>query len=289
MAWPWPARWTRSPPPPRTCWSATRAARPSPRSRCSALPCAPSPTSASPSAAATCRPGWTVSPYPCGRLSRCAKAKRSPLAAAGLGRGPFSPSQAASRSPPFWAAAPPSCAPVSAASRAALSKRATSWKVSASHFLTPSAACAPPTSPEYAQPAVLRVLPGPHSSAFTGEGLDTLFSSFYTVSPQSDRQGYRLSGPAVARASAADILSEAMPWGGVQVPPDGSPILLMADRQTTGGYPLVAVVISADLPRAGQLAPGDAVRFESVTLAEAHEAALRQEHWLRAVEGAGLL
>ena len=59
-----------------------------------------------------------------------------------------------------------------------------------------------------------------------------------------------------------------MPWGGVQVPPDGQPILLMADRQTTGGYPLVGVVISADLPRAGQLAPGDPVRFQAVTLAE---------------------
>ena len=145
----------------------------------------------------------------------------------------------------------------------------------------------PADIPIYNQPAVLRVLPSPHSSAFTGEGLDTFFSSAYTVSTQSDRQGYRLSGPAVARTGAADLLSEAMPWGGVQVPPDGSPILLMADRQTTGGYPLIAVVISADLSRAGQLAPGDAVRFESVTLAEAHEAALRQENWLRAVGGAG--
>jgi len=147
----------------------------------------------------------------------------------------------------------------------------------------------PADIPDYAQPAVLRVLPGPHSSAFTGGGSDTFFSCSYTVSPQSDRQGYRLSGPAVARTGAADILSEAMPWGGIQVPPDGSPILLMADRQTTGGYPLVGVVVSADLSRAGQLAPGDCVRFEAVTLAEAHEAALRQENWLRAVEGAGLL
>ena len=111
----------------------------------------------------------------------------------------------------------------------------------------PSAACAPADIPAYDQPAVLRVLPGPHSSAFTDAGLDTFFSGTYTVSPQSDRQGYRLSGPAVARTDAADLLSEAMPWGGIQVPPDGSPILLMADRQTTGGYPLVGVVLSADL------------------------------------------
>ena len=144
----------------------------------------------------------------------------------------------------------------------------------------------PADIPDYAQPAVLHVLPGPHFSAFADAGRSTFFSSPYTVSPQSDRQGYRLTGPAVARADAAGLLSEAMPWGGVQVPPDGLPILLMADRQTTGGYPLVGVVISADLPRAGQLAPGDSVRFEAVTLAEAHGLALRQERWLRVVEQA---
>ena len=140
----------------------------------------------------------------------------------------------------------------------------------------------PSDIPDYTLPAPLRVLPGPYP-AFTDEARDTFLSSAYTVSPQSDRQGYRLTGPAVARADAADILSEAMPWGGVQVPPDGSPILLMADRQTTGGYPLVGVVISADLPRAGQLAPGDAVFFEAVTLAEAHELGVRRERWLRVI------
>lgn len=141
----------------------------------------------------------------------------------------------------------------------------------------------PADIPDYALPAVLCVLPGPHSAAFTEAGRDTLFSAAYTVSPRSDRQGYRLTGPAVARADMADILSEAMPWGGIQVPPDGQPILLMADRQTTGGYPLAGVVISADLPRAGQLAPGDSVRFEAVGLAEAHEMAVRRERWLRVV------
>ena len=140
--------------------------------------------------------------------------------------------------------------------------------------------------PDYTLPAILRVLPGPHSSAFTAEGRATFFSATYTVAPQSDRQGYRLTGPAAARADAADILSEAMPFGGLQVPPDGQPILLMADRQTTGGYPLVGVVLSADLPRAGQLAPGDPVRFEAVTLAEAHELAVCQERWLHVVMGA---
>jgi antagonist of KipI len=88
----------------------------------------------------------------------------------------------------------------------------------------------------------------------------------------------------VARAEGADILSEAMPPGGVQVPPDGRPILLMADRQTVGGYPLIGVVITADLPRAAQLAPGDPVRFRPVGLAEAQELAARQGRWLRLLE-----
>jgi len=144
----------------------------------------------------------------------------------------------------------------------------------------------PADIPAYALPAVLRVLPGPHLPAFTDKGRDTFFSQTYIVSPHSDRQGYRLDGSAVARADTADILSEAMPLGGVQVPPDGQPILLMADRQTTGGYPLIGVVISADLPRAGQLAPGDPVCFQAVTLAEAHALAVRQEWWLRVVAGA---
>ena len=141
----------------------------------------------------------------------------------------------------------------------------------------------PAEVPAYLLPAVLRVLPGPHPSSFTEDGQDTFFSQTYTVSPQSDRQGYRLTGPAVARTDRGDILSEAMPLGGVQVPPDGQPILLMADRQTTGGYPLIGVVISADLPRAGQLAPGDPVRFQAVTPAQAHTLTVCQERWLQVV------
>jgi antagonist of KipI len=141
----------------------------------------------------------------------------------------------------------------------------------------------PPEMPTYPLPALLRVVLGPHFEAFSDESRTVFFSSTYTLSPQSDRQGYRLSGPTIARADLADILSEAMPLGGIQIPPDGQPILLMADRQTTGGYPLIGTVISADLPRAGQLAPGDPVRFQSVELAEARELALRQERWLRIV------
>lgn len=136
--------------------------------------------------------------------------------------------------------------------------------------------------PVYDTPAVLRVLPGPHFSHFSGAARAAFFEAEYTVSSRSDRQGYRLDGPPVP--TTGGILSEAAPFGGLQVPPDGQPILLMADRQPTGGYPLLGVVISADLTGAGQLASGDPVRFWPVTLAEAHRAALMQEQGLRVIE-----
>ena len=145
----------------------------------------------------------------------------------------------------------------------------------------------PQDIPAYEQPAILRVLPGPHRLHFTDIGYAAFFANIYLVSPQSDRQGYRLSGPPVERSGAKDILSEPMPLGGVQVPPDGQPILLMADRQTTGGYPLIGVVVSADIPRAAQLAPGDAVRFAPVSLTEASDAAKDVERFLRELELVG--
>ena len=138
--------------------------------------------------------------------------------------------------------------------------------------------------PAYDLPALLRVLPGPHLLHFTDVGQAAFFAASYAVSPQSDRQGYRLAGPAVERTSSGDLLSEPMPPGGIQVPPDGQPILLMADRQTTGGYPAIGIVISEDIPRAAQLAPGDAVRFAAVGLADAAAAAINAERGLRLLE-----
>jgi antagonist of KipI len=107
----------------------------------------------------------------------------------------------------------------------------------------------------------LRVIPGPHDTMFAPTAYDTLFGSRFVVTPNSNRMGYRLDGPALAHAGSADILSDATPLGSLQVPASGQPILLMADRQTTGGYPKIATVISADVPLAGQLAPGDWIEF----------------------------
>jgi antagonist of KipI len=125
--------------------------------------------------------------------------------------------------------------------------------------------------------ARLRVLLGPHDAMFTPEAVETLLGSRFTITPQSNRMGYRLEGPAVRHTGPADILSDATPVGSLQVPASGQPILLMADRQTTGGYPKIATVISADLPLAGQLAPGDWIQFTGCTRAAAVDALAAQE------------
>jgi allophanate hydrolase subunit 2 len=91
---------------------------------------------------------------------------------------------------------------------------------------------------------------------------------------------YRLEGPVLAEGPAEELISDVTPIGAVQVPPAGLPILLMADRATTGGYPLIAHVISADLPLAGQLAPGDWIEFAVCTHAEAVRALIAQERAL---------
>ena len=109
--------------------------------------------------------------------------------------------------------------------------------------------------------ARLRVVLGPHAGRFSDDVRRAFFSSRYVVTPDSNRMGYRLDGAVLAQAEAGDMLSDATPIGSLQVPPSGLPILLMADRQTTGGYPKIATVITADLPLAGQLAPGDWIEF----------------------------
>ena len=112
--------------------------------------------------------------------------------------------------------------------------------------------------------AVLRVIPGPE------EADAALWQTVFTVSPQSDRMGYRLEGRAVR--AAGDHLSSPVAMGTVQVTPSGGCVLLMADRATSGGYARAATVITADLPVAGQLSAGDSLRFTPVTLAEARAA-----------------
>lgn len=139
-------------------------------------------------------------------------------------------------------------------------------------------------------PQALRVLAGPQDDWFTEASRHALFTTAFTVSPRSDRMGFRLDGPALVRAHGGELLSEPVPFGAIQVPAGGAPILLMADRQTAGGYPKIATVIAADLPVAGQLGPGDHIRFLPCTRADAVAALIARERvQLRtaaAVEGA---
>lgn len=115
----------------------------------------------------------------------------------------------------------------------------------------------------------LRIVRGAHWERFTPEAQDFLVANTFTVTPDSDRMGARLDGPELTRIDPADLLSEAVAPGTLQVPPDGKPILLLGDCQTIGGYPRIAHVITVDLSIAAQLWPGEAVRFHEVSLAEA--------------------
>lgn len=125
--------------------------------------------------------------------------------------------------------------------------------------------------------ASLAVIPGPQADWFTDEGLAAFYGSEYSISPLSDRMGYRLEGAAIPhRPGTGELLSEGVVFGAVQVPADGKPIILMADRQTAGGYPKPAVVATADLPALAQTPPGAGrVRFRQTTVTEA-QARLRE-------------
>ncbi len=137
--------------------------------------------------------------------------------------------------------------------------------------------------PRFGHEMVVRVTPGPQERAFTSAGIDRFYRSRYLVTHRSDRQGVRMSGPAVGHAGGADILSEGMPAGGIQVPPSGEPILMLANRATMGGYTKIAVAVYPDTVRAGQLRPGDGVRFAQIDLAEAHRIAREEARALAEV------
>lgn len=124
-------------------------------------------------------------------------------------------------------------------------------------------------------PERIRVIAGPQSDYFSDAALERFFSGEYTVGAGSDRMGMRLEGPTIDHARGFNITSDAIAPGSIQIPGDGKPIVLLADRQTTGGYPKIATVISADLPAFGRLRLGSRINFEPVTI-EAAVAARRQ-------------
>ena len=136
----------------------------------------------------------------------------------------------------------------------------------------------PRRAPEFARAGPLRVTPGPRAHWFS----DELYGGAYRVAEESDRMGIRLRGPAIP-SPAGHMLTEGVPLGAIQIPPDGQPIILFVEHQTTGGYPKPANVISADFWRLGQLRPRDEVQFERVTLDQALDLLRRQEQWLYAL------
>lgn len=128
--------------------------------------------------------------------------------------------------------------------------------------------------PAYSRSPQVRVVPGAHAPEFAR----SLVGSEYFVLPQSDRMGVRLSGDKLQRTVERDLLSMAVAPGTVQIPPDGDPLVLMADAQTIGGYPQIAHVIAVDLPLVAQVRPGSSLKFVETSLEEAHRLLLSREH-----------
>lgn len=124
-----------------------------------------------------------------------------------------------------------------------------------------------PLRPDYTDRS-LRVIRGPHHARLTDESQEELWTATFTVNPSSNRMGYRLDG-ATLEAPGDELLSFPVLAGVVQLPSGGQPILLMADHQTAGGYPVIATVASASMPVAAQLAPGDELRFEETSIEDA--------------------
>lgn len=118
----------------------------------------------------------------------------------------------------------------------------------------------------------IRVVLGPQDDAFTEEGVKTFLSQPYAVSKDFDRMGCRLEGPVIQHKTDGNIISDGMVTGAIQVPTSGQPIIMLAERQTVGGYTKIATVISADLPLVGQRKTGDVIRFQAVSVEEAHRA-----------------
>jgi biotin-dependent carboxylase-like uncharacterized protein len=136
--------------------------------------------------------------------------------------------------------------------------------------------------PPFEKEVFLRVIPGPQDHHFTENGFQTFYYTLYQVTPQCDRMGVRLEGPRIERRSDVEesIISEGLISGAIQVPGDGKPIIILTEL-VTGGYTKIATIISTDLPKVAQLKPGDRVRFEPISIEEAHRILRGQEEQLK--------
>ncbi|MBV8032927.1 MAG: biotin-dependent carboxyltransferase family protein [Betaproteobacteria bacterium] len=139
-----------------------------------------------------------------------------------------------------------------------------------------------PTLPEH-EPVLVHAMPAQDYESFDSASQRAFFDSVWKIAPESNRMGFRFTGPSLARPQGDEILSGPTCLGSVQVPPSGAPIALMADHQTTGGYPRIAEIASADVPRLAQLAPGGTVHFARCTLETSVELRLDARRRLDAV------
>jgi antagonist of KipI len=138
--------------------------------------------------------------------------------------------------------------------------------------------------PQFMRNVKVRVILGPQADMFTEMGMETFLSSAYKVTLEADRMGYRLDGPEIEHKTRADIVSDALLPGSVQVPKNGKPIVIMRDAQTTGGYAKIAVVITADVSVLGQARPNDIVEFVKVTMHQAQEKLFEYRKLLESLE-----
>ena len=123
----------------------------------------------------------------------------------------------------------------------------------------------------------LRVVMGPQDNKFSKQGIETFLSSEYTVTSEFDRMGCRLDGAYIAPKESSDIISDGIAFGSIQVPAHGKPIILLADRQTTGGYAKIATVASVDIPKIVQRKTDHKIRFEAITVQEAQNLYLKEQ------------
>jgi antagonist of KipI len=142
---------------------------------------------------------------------------------------------------------------------------------------TPGPALCPTPRPQ----PLIRAVRGPEYGQFTPASQRAFWHEPFALTPAADRMGYRLQGPVLTREIPTELLSSAVTFGTMQVPPGGQPIVLLADAQTTGGYPRLAQVITADFTALAQARPGQQLRFQEVSLAEAQALYLAQERRLR--------
>lgn len=137
---------------------------------------------------------------------------------------------------------------------------------------------------DYPDGVGIRVLLGPQDDYFTEKGIRTFLESTYVVTDKSDRMGVRLDGEKIENKNGVDIISDGIATGSVQIPASGTPIIMMADRQTTGGYAKIATVISADLPKMAQARPGTRIRFTAISEKESVLLKKQQERKLSALQ-----